>query len=133
MTAHKSLVWKLVLPVPVVIGILILGAVLFIPRWVERNAVERSIAAASQTTNIFRTLRAYYTENVVSRLVPSGRAKAIADYRNEDGAIPLPATFIHDMSCSRKTTRASGSIAPIPSPIAKTASSMPSRRRHGAF
>jgi methyl-accepting chemotaxis protein len=97
-TARQSLVWKLILPVPVAIGALIVGACWFIPHWVEQNAVERATVSAQQTIGIFRTLRAYYTESVVSRLVPSGRAKAMVDYHNVDGGIPLPATFIYDMS-----------------------------------
>jgi methyl-accepting chemotaxis protein len=96
--ARKSFTWKLILPVPVMIGALMLGAVWFIPHWVEQNAVERATASARQTIGIFRTLRAYYTESIVSRLVPSGRAKAVVDYHNVDGGIPLPATFIYDMS-----------------------------------
>ena len=97
-TARKSFTWKLILPVPVMIGTLMLGAFWFIPHWVEQNAVERATASARQTIGIFRTLRAYYTESVVSRLVPSGHAKALVDYHNVEGGIPLPATFIYDMS-----------------------------------
>jgi methyl-accepting chemotaxis protein len=97
-TARKSFAWRLILPVPVMIGALMIAAVWFIPRWVEESAVERATASARQTIGIFRTIRAYYTESVVSRLVPSGHAKAMVDYHNVEGGIPLPATFIYDMS-----------------------------------
>jgi methyl-accepting chemotaxis protein len=96
--ARKSFAWKLILSVPAMIGALMIAAFWLIPHWLEQNAIERATASARQTIGIFRTLRAYYTEAVVSRLVPGGHAKAMVDYHNVGGAIPLPATFIYDMS-----------------------------------
>jgi methyl-accepting chemotaxis protein len=94
----RSLFWKLVLPAPISIVLLMIGAWLIIPSWSERSAVDGAVASARQTVNIFRTLRGYYTENVVGRLAKSGAAKAIWDYRADPNAIPLPATMIHEMN-----------------------------------
>ena len=94
---RKSILWQLLLPVPLVVVLLVAGwAVL--PGVIRDNAVDASIASAQQTVNQFKTLRAYYTKNIIKKVVADGNLKPSVTHQNEAESIPLPATLIHDMS-----------------------------------
>ena len=56
----------------------------------EVNELAKQVAAE------FKTIRAYYSENVVNKVVKGGAFKASHDHKGNDAAVPLPATFIHD-------------------------------------
>ena len=105
---RSSLLWQILLPVPVTIGVCIVVAWIFVPSWIEENAVDASVRAAMETASQFKTLRSYYTENVVKRAAAGG-VQAVLDFRAKPNAIPLPATVIHDMSAllEKRDTRIS--------------------------
>jgi len=94
----RSMVWRLVLPVPVMLAIGILAAWHYIPLYMEQSARESAIATATQTVDQFRKLRAYYTENVIKKVLANGGVKPSFNHKSEADGIPLPATVIHDMS-----------------------------------
>jgi methyl-accepting chemotaxis protein len=94
----RSLVWKIILPVPLAI---ILGAVamaVWLPSAMERNVEQSAIRAATETVNQFKTIRGYYTEKVVGKVVENGALKPTFDHESQKNTIPLPATMIHDLS-----------------------------------
>ncbi len=94
----KSLVWQLVLPVPIAL-ILGVGALSFyVPSAVEENVRTAAIQAATQTVGQFKTLRGYYTKSVIKKVLANGGVKPSFNHKSEPGSIPLPATVIHDMS-----------------------------------
>ena len=64
----------------------------------SRQTIDASIIASAGTVHQFRTLRAYYTENVVNKVKQSGAMKISADHAGKADTIPLPATMIHDLS-----------------------------------
>jgi hypothetical protein len=64
----------------------------------SRQTIDASIIASAGTVRQFRTLRAYYTENVVNKVKQSGAMKISADHAGRSDTIPLPATMIHDLS-----------------------------------
>jgi hypothetical protein len=64
----------------------------------SRQTIDASIIASAGTVRQFRTLRAYYTENVVNKVKQSGAMKISADHAGRADTIPLPATMIHDLS-----------------------------------
>jgi HAMP domain-containing protein len=98
MTANKSIIWRLVIPIPVVtIAVLALIWVM-LPRMVADNVRDAAVDNAVQTANQFKTIRGYYTKNVISKAVKSGALKPSFNHSTEPNSIPLPATFIHDMS-----------------------------------
>lgn len=49
------------------------------------------------TVNQFKTLRGYYTKNVISKAKAFGMSPHF-EHRNDNNAIPLPATLIHELS-----------------------------------
>jgi methyl-accepting chemotaxis protein len=69
-----------------------------VPRIITDNAINEAIRASQQTAAQFKTIRNYYTENVVNKVVKEGSMKASVDHKADAKAIPLPATLIHDLS-----------------------------------
>jgi len=94
---ERSIVWKLLLPVPVGLVIAILATWLLLPGYIGGGATEEATRTAELTAKQFKTLRAYYTSAIVAK----ARAKGVGinfDHATKEGVIPLPATLILDLS-----------------------------------
>ena len=106
---RKSLIWKLILPVPLAIAAVVAGIALWLDRTMEQNVEQAAIAQATVTVNQFKTLRGYYTRSVVKKALASGALKPSFNHETEPNGIPLPATLIHDLSklLSKQGTRMS--------------------------
>jgi methyl-accepting chemotaxis protein len=94
----RGIVWKLILPIPVALAVGLLALWVVLPELVRGNARDNAVATAQQTVGQFKTLRAYYTENVIKKATAGGALKPSTDHKDSPGAIPLPATMIHDLS-----------------------------------
>ena len=94
----RSIVWKLILPVPIALAIAIAGIWLFLPNVIADNVRADAVRGAQQIANQFKTIRGYYTRNVIKKVVASDGLKPSFNHKTEENGIPLPATFIHDMS-----------------------------------
>ena len=94
----KSLVWKLVLPLPLGLAVAVLAIWLLVPAMIADNVRNDAVRAAEQIANQFKTIRGYYTKNVVKKAVADGNLKPSFNHSGEPNAIPLPATLIHDLS-----------------------------------
>ena len=117
MFINKSIIYKLTLPVPVVILVCLIAAWLTIPKIVSNNAIEAASLAAIQTANQFKIVRGYYTKNVIKKAKATGSLKPSIDHADNPNAIPLPATLIHDLSkllAKENTTMALYSAFPFP-------------------
>ncbi|OEJ69328.1 ATP-binding protein [Magnetovibrio blakemorei] len=70
----------------------------FVPYYVEKSAEEQAALAAEQVARNFLTLRTYYTDNVVNKVLNSD-GNLIVDHGHKTiaNAIPLPASLIFDM------------------------------------
>jgi methyl-accepting chemotaxis protein len=69
-----------------------------VPPAISKSAVDEAVRSSLQTAAQFKTMRAYYTENVVNKLVKQGVVTASFDHKSDAKAIPLPATMMHDLS-----------------------------------
>src|SRR5688572_3305801 len=96
-SAQKSILWALVVPLPLLLIASLVVAWIFIPRAISDNAREAAVQAGVATANQFKTIRRYYTENVVNKALTGGLKPSI-NHRAEPGSIPLPATMMHDLS-----------------------------------
>ncbi len=95
----KSISTKTILPIICVFGAGIFALIFFIPQINKQGALETAISNAKSTIDQYKTLRSYYTENVVRKISEnSGNLQATADHKIRKNAIPLPATVIHDLS-----------------------------------
>jgi methyl-accepting chemotaxis protein len=69
-----------------------------VPRLVASMAINDATLGGQQVAAQFKTIRGYYTENIVNKVVKEGTFKASFDHKSNPKAIPLPATFVHDLS-----------------------------------
>ncbi|MBL4740706.1 MAG: PAS domain S-box protein [Sneathiella sp.] len=95
---RSSLFWKLVLPVPIAVCIVILMTVLFLPNYLANSARQVAVHSAKQTAEQFKTFRQYYTTDVIKKILDDGHLKPSFNHKLMEKGVPLPATIIHDMS-----------------------------------
>ena len=98
MNAGRGLAWRLIVPIPLALIVAVALAWVVIPRVMAGNATSEAIRASEQVVAQFKLIRAYYTENVVNKLVKDGTIRPSVDHRSNDKQVPLPATMIHDLS-----------------------------------
>ena len=93
-----SLLFKLVVPIPLCLCLGLLLAGLLLPSAMRNNAISAATEAAVETAGQVKTLRSYYTKFVVSDAKASGSLSLGIDHQNDPNVIPLPATMVHDVS-----------------------------------
>jgi methyl-accepting chemotaxis protein len=71
---------------------------LYLNTSLRATMISESIKNGKETIAQYKTLRAYYTENVVKKVTSNGTMRVSFGHRGEDNVIPLPATVIHDLS-----------------------------------
>jgi signal transduction histidine kinase len=95
---RHSLVWRMIVPIPLTVIATIVATWLLVPRIIERNATDQAILTGRNIASQFKAVREYYTDNIVNKIVAEGTFKVSPDYRGDPKAIPLPATMTHDLS-----------------------------------
>jgi signal transduction histidine kinase len=95
---RHSLAWQIIAPIPLTVIAAIAAIWLLVPRMIADNATDQAVLASQNTAAQFKTIREYYTENVVDKIVMEGTFKASSDHKGDAKAIPLPVTMIHDLS-----------------------------------
>ena len=95
---NLTLKYRLLLPVVcVMLAVMGLQAYL-VPELVAENSKRNAISAAKSTVQQFKTIRGYYTKNVVKKVLKHSDIKPSFNHKTESVSIPLPATFVHDVS-----------------------------------
>ncbi len=113
----QSFIWRLVLPVPLLLVISLGAFWYFVPTAIIDNIVTSTKETATQTAKQFKTVRGYYTRNVIKKVVADGNLSPSFNHANEESGIPLPATLIHDISAllsKEKTSMTLYSEFPFP-------------------
>ena len=95
---NRSVRFKLLMPVFIIMVVISIFVAILIPRLGNTNAQDNAIASAIKTVNQFKAIRGYYTKNVVKKVLAGSSLKPSFNHTNDDNAIPLPATLIHDLS-----------------------------------
>ena len=95
---RHSLAWQMIVPIPLTVIAAIAAIWLLVPRMIAGNATDQAVLASRNIAAQFKTIREYYTENVVDKIVMEGTFKASSDHKGDAKAIPLPVTMIHDLS-----------------------------------
>lgn len=90
--------WRLILPVPIVVALCVAAIAVIVPQIMAENAKMEATRMGQQVANQFKTIRGYYTKNVIKKVVKSGTLKPSFNHATEPNGVPLPATFIHDVS-----------------------------------
>ncbi len=93
-----KILWQVVVPIATVVILGVLGSLLLFPNFVRTSMVREAVQSSTQTANQFKTLRGYYTANVIAKVVAEGHIKPSPDHAEDPLKVPLPATMIHDLS-----------------------------------
>ncbi len=93
-----SLFWRLFIPVASIMAISLTVLLWVVSDKIKSNTLDESISNAQATINQFKTIRAYYTKNVLAKVLAGSDLKASFNHKNDKTKIPLPATMIHDLS-----------------------------------
>lgn len=94
----NSLFWKLLASVAAFFLVTSVFFYFYIPSALRTNAIDESVLTAQGIVNQYKTLRAYYTKNVVQKVLAGSKLKPDIDHSTNAEKIPLPATMIHDLS-----------------------------------
>ncbi|MCG8546511.1 MAG: methyl-accepting chemotaxis protein [Alphaproteobacteria bacterium] len=89
---------KLILPVLAALVIAVVAIWLVVPGFIADGVREHATDAARQVATQFKLIRGYYTRNVIKKVVADGNLKPSYNHKSEEKGVPLPATFIHDVS-----------------------------------
>jgi signal transduction histidine kinase len=95
---RHSLKWQMIGPIPLMVIAAVAAIWFIVPRKIADNATDQAVLAGRTIAAQFKTLREYYTENVVDKIVSEGTFKASSDHKGDAKSIPLPATMILDLS-----------------------------------
>lgn len=117
-SGFHSLTWKLVVPVVLATLIMVTAIGLYVPKAVLDSAISNSSEHAIDVATRMKSLRTFYSEQVVGKIKTIPGVKPTASYQGEAGAIPVPTTFILDYmhSASQDRGRDIRLVSPYPWP-----------------
>ncbi len=95
-TGH-SIVWKLLLPIPLICLAVALAATVLLPPLMRNNAVDDAVDASRRTVQQFQLMRAYYTREVAAKVLARGAMHTSTNPRANPDAIPAPSTMVHEL------------------------------------
>ena len=91
-----------------------------VPQIVDSMATTDAILADQQVAAQFKAIRAYYTENVVNKVVRGGAFQANIDHQRSETVIPLPATFLRELGTALNDKDTTVDlVSPFPFPARK--------------
>ncbi len=100
MTTHymRKLSTRLFSPLVIIVILVFIVLLTYVPSVTKEHTINAAINSAQSTVQQYKTIRSYYTKNIIKKVLGSGVISP--DYNHKDDAkkIPLPATFIHDLS-----------------------------------
>mgnify|MGYP000707624608 CR=1 FL=1 len=95
---NNSLLMKLFIPVALIFILMGVILIFYFSSAVRENAEASALPSAINTVQQYKTIRGYYTKNVVKKVLASSDMKPHYNHKSNANQIPLPATFIHDLS-----------------------------------
>ncbi len=95
----KSILWKLLLPTIGFFLFVIIGFAILLPTTLSSNTENQTIDEAFNTAQQFKKLRTYYSSNILKSIINEQSAvSASTDHKGKINVVPVPATFLHDVS-----------------------------------
>ncbi|OPX55856.1 Methyl-accepting chemotaxis protein [Oceanospirillum multiglobuliferum] len=95
---NLGLFGKMAVPIVALIALISLVLALFIPSQLHKTVVDAVIENSQGTVSEFKTLRKYYTENVIKKVLGTENLRPDSNHKDNPNKVPLPATMIHDLS-----------------------------------
>jgi len=89
---------RLFAPLVIVIIFVFIILMTYVPSVTKEQAINTAILSAESTVKQYKAIRGYYTQNIIKKITAGTEFKPHYDHKNQQKNIPLPATFIHDIS-----------------------------------
>lgn len=94
----QTIAFRLSMPIPFFLLLCMGIAWVTIPRILENSTIADATTSATNVVNQIKKIRGYYTKNVIVDVEASGDLSVGVAHENDPNVIPLPATFVHDIS-----------------------------------
>lgn len=89
---------RLFVPLIVVFFFVLIILVFYVPIITHDHAVMGAISSGEDTVKQYKAIRGYYTKNIVKKVLAGKEIRPHYEHQGKANTIPLPATFIHDIS-----------------------------------
>jgi methyl-accepting chemotaxis protein len=89
---------RLFTPLLVIFVFIIIILLVYVPSVTHEHTIDSAISSAEGTVKQYKAIRAYYTKNVIKKVLSTSDVTASYNHKDKDKVIPLPATFIHEIS-----------------------------------
>lgn len=97
-TFNVSTIWHVVLPVVLLIVGTVGSLMLYLPGALRSAALESTLQSNVEVADQIKIIRGYYTTQVVAKALETGAMQPSIDHEAKANGIPLPATFVKDIS-----------------------------------
>ncbi len=88
----------LVVPIIIIAFVMLVGILYLVPYLSKEQDKENAFFEAQRFAEYIRTFRAYYTNDILSKIKEHSDLKVDFDHKDKDHTIPLPATVMHDLA-----------------------------------
>ncbi|NQZ82332.1 MAG: response regulator [Colwellia sp.] len=94
----EKLSTRLFTPLIVIFIFVIIILIVYVPSVTQEHTIKSAISTAENTVKQYKNIRSYYTKNVIKKVLGTSDVTASYDHEGKNKVIPLPATFIHEIS-----------------------------------
>jgi len=94
----EKLSTRLFTPLVVIFIFVIIILITYVPSVTQEHTINSAISTAENTVRQYKSIRSYYTRNVINKVLSTSEVTTNYDHEGIDKVIPLPATFIHEIS-----------------------------------
>jgi len=94
----EKLSTRLFTPLVVIFIFVIIILIVYVPSVTQKHTIKAAISTADNTVRQYKNIRSYYTKNVIEKVLSTSEVTTNYDHDGIDKVIPLPATFIHEIS-----------------------------------
>jgi len=94
----EKLSTRLFTPLVVIFILVIIILIVYVPSVTQKHTIKAAISTAENTVRQYKSIRSYYTKNVIEKVLNTSEVTTNYDHEAVDKVIPLPATFIHEIS-----------------------------------
>ncbi len=95
---QNKLSTRLILPLVIILVLIFIVLSFYVPKITKKNATEAAISSAESTVKQYKAIRGYYTTNIIKKILPIANISPDYNHKDDPNKIPLPATFIHEIS-----------------------------------
>jgi len=89
---------RLFSPLIAIFILVLLTLIIYVPGVTKEQTINTAIASAEGTVKQYKAIRGYYTKNIIKKVVANESMSAHYNHVDNANTIPLPATFIHELS-----------------------------------